>query len=398
MAQRLVIYLQNLNPDIGAPVGFAVELAGEIIDHGSAPLSALAKMQHNRSVVVIINAAEVLLAQVRVPSSNLAKIRQALPSLLEEQLSEDIDQLHFALAKREGDNCAVLVMNKARLRAYMALLQNAGIFARQLIPSSLALPFAEHHWGALIEGDSAQVRYQPYAAFLAPVASMGDYVTWAAPEEPTRLTLFAPADNTASAWHQLALEGVEVNLRSTPQAVVTLAANLPSAAYNLLQGDMLPKRRKNALWQNWLPTAVLLAILLVVYLVVNVISGYRLNQQNAQLYQEIQKTYRQVFPGSRMVALALLPKQIDSKLAALGGNSGTDPMALLAPALAVVSKSKLTLLGFEYHHNALELELKSDDMAALDQLKQQLLAQNLNAELAGASNRDGKVIGTVKVQ
>ena len=50
--------------------------------------------------------ADVLLAEPDVPVKAGARLQQLVPYALEEQLAENIDELHFALGKRSADSHA----------------------------------------------------------------------------------------------------------------------------------------------------------------------------------------------------------------------------------------------------------------------------------------------------
>ena len=53
-----------------------------------------------RRVCVLVPGTDVLLAEPEFPVKAGAKLQQVVPYALEEQLAEDIDDLHFAIGKR----------------------------------------------------------------------------------------------------------------------------------------------------------------------------------------------------------------------------------------------------------------------------------------------------------
>ena len=53
---------------------------------------------------VLVPGTDVLLAEPELPAKAGAKLQQIVPYALEEQLAEDIDDLHFAIGKRAGDS------------------------------------------------------------------------------------------------------------------------------------------------------------------------------------------------------------------------------------------------------------------------------------------------------
>ena len=64
-------------------------------------------------VVVLVSGADGLLTRVSIPGSSRQKLLRAVPYALEEQLSEDVDNLHFALGTTlEDEGWPVAVIRK----------------------------------------------------------------------------------------------------------------------------------------------------------------------------------------------------------------------------------------------------------------------------------------------
>ncbi len=91
----------------------------------SGPLTLAAARAAGRRVCVLVPGADVLLAEPEVPVKAGAKLQQLLPYALEEQLADDIDDLHFAVGKRAGDSSRspVAVVARALLDEWLATLR-----------------------------------------------------------------------------------------------------------------------------------------------------------------------------------------------------------------------------------------------------------------------------------
>jgi general secretion pathway protein L len=63
------------------------------------PLSLAAAVSRSAKVVILAPATQILLAEPELPPGSGAKLARAVPFALEEQLTEDIDDLVFALGK-----------------------------------------------------------------------------------------------------------------------------------------------------------------------------------------------------------------------------------------------------------------------------------------------------------
>src|SRR6201999_1445602 len=70
----------------------------------SGPLSLAAPRSAGRRICVLVPGTDVLLTDPEVPTKAGTKLQQVVPYALEEQLADDIDDLHFAIGKRPADS------------------------------------------------------------------------------------------------------------------------------------------------------------------------------------------------------------------------------------------------------------------------------------------------------
>src|SRR5687768_2774709 len=81
----------------------------------------LAVLAAGRQVALVAPAADVALFSVPLPAGNEARLQQLAPFALEEQVSEDLDQLHFAVGARDGaGQVAVAVASRERMQYWLA--------------------------------------------------------------------------------------------------------------------------------------------------------------------------------------------------------------------------------------------------------------------------------------
>src|SRR5262249_7770989 len=87
----------------------------------SGPLSLAATRAVGRRICVLVPGTDVLLAEPEVPMKAGTKLQQVVPYALEEQLADDIDDLHFAIGKRAPDSqrTPVAVIRKALMEEWL---------------------------------------------------------------------------------------------------------------------------------------------------------------------------------------------------------------------------------------------------------------------------------------
>ena len=92
------------------------------------PLSLAAAVARSAKVVVVAPATQILLAEPELPPGTGLKLARAVPFALEEQLTEDIDLLVFALGKRRATGgTPVAVVSRSVLQGWVSDLASAGI-------------------------------------------------------------------------------------------------------------------------------------------------------------------------------------------------------------------------------------------------------------------------------
>src|ERR1044072_4430441 len=108
----------------------------------------------NRKVVVLVPGTDALLAEPVLPVKSGVKLAQVVPFALEEHLASDVEDLHFAVGKREvRPGTPVTVVSRARMEAWQALLVNSGLQADAIYPETAALAETPHANPPLIDGD-----------------------------------------------------------------------------------------------------------------------------------------------------------------------------------------------------------------------------------------------------
>src|SRR5882762_7614833 len=106
-----------------------IDDAGEPAEaRARGPLTLAAAVGRSAKVVVIAPATQILLAEPELPPGGGVKLARAVPFALEEQLTEDIDQLVFALGKRRSTGgTPVAVVSRSLLESWLSDLHAAEI-------------------------------------------------------------------------------------------------------------------------------------------------------------------------------------------------------------------------------------------------------------------------------
>src|ERR1700739_297455 len=96
------------------------EAGSSITAKQRGPLGLAAVLARSAKVVVLAPATQILLAEPELPPGSGVKLARAVPFALEEQLTEDVDELCFALGRRQPNGRApVAVVSRDLLKAWL---------------------------------------------------------------------------------------------------------------------------------------------------------------------------------------------------------------------------------------------------------------------------------------
>jgi general secretion pathway protein L len=337
-------------------------------------------------IIVWTPAAETLLLRARLPTRSSAKIVQALPYALEEQLIEPPESLHFAFAHEADGALAVAVTRRERMESWLAALAAAGLAPTRLAPVTLSLPLADRAWTLSFVDGEIVLRSGVRAGLGGPAeprppAWLHAVLAEARGESgaPERILLVdAPADLDSAAWR----EGLGLPL----EAMRPGEAAVPEAPLDLLQQHYAPRARMAALKRAYVPAAALLAAWLLATLAFDAIEWARLSRAAGAAEEEMRTLLTKSFPETR--AILDPAEQMRRGLEDLSARSGIaapgDMLSLLARAApAIERESRLRVQGVEYADRALAIRLVASEADA-ESLARTLRARSLEVEVQRA--------------
>ncbi|MFP4244512.1 MAG: type II secretion system protein GspL [Ectothiorhodospira sp.] len=373
--------------------------------HGPVSLEALAPRLKGRTWDILAPGNRVLLTRVHLPTRNPRAIQRALPYALEDQLAEDVEDLHFVPGARLPDGALpVAVVARGDMDAWTQALGAAGIQLRSMVPETALLPVPEDGWCLWLEGERA---------WLAPgdACGLGLDRTQAAfwvrrqweqtPEgrRPGRITLHridAPRAEDTDLQALTERPGLELHWEgSAPGLMETLATRWPARPpLNLLTGPYALREGRGQGWRPWRAAAVLFVAVLLVQLTSQLWGLQALERERGRLEERIRQVYGQTFPGGRIVDPR---RQMESALRQWergdGGAGGDGLAALLGRAGPVLAGAEgLTLRSLRYQSGRLDLDLDLADLQTLDRLKTRLESEaGQPVEIRSASAREDRV-------
>ncbi|MEA3183458.1 MAG: ral secretion pathway protein [Gammaproteobacteria bacterium] len=365
----------------------------------SGPLSLAAPRAVGRRICVLVPGTDVLLTEPEVPMKAGTKLHQVVPFALEEQLADDIDDLHFAIGKRAADSAKtpVAVIRRSLMDEWLTALRSNGLDPESMYTESDLLPQNPGQAIALMEEDVVVVRPPSGSPVTLPVEALGEALEIAqqgtgdqAATGGRGLILYTGA----AEWHQHSakiealrerFDGIKIQLLSAGPLAL-FGQQLPTATpINLLQGSYAPTKASTVGWQSWKVAAILLVCLIGLHVAGKAAELTALKHSEHTLDASIGDTFRQAMPGETNSTNAR--QRMEQRLAAAqnaGGPDGLLPaLQALVDARAAAPGAKLKALS--YRQGTVDMKVAAKDATSLDHLTQSLKSRGRQAELTSGN-------------
>ncbi|HUX73911.1 MAG TPA: type II secretion system protein GspL [Steroidobacteraceae bacterium] len=372
--------------------------------HAAAAAAAAAR------VVVLVPATQVLLAEPELPPGSGARLARAVPFALEEQLTEDIDQLCFAIGRRNARGATpVAVVSRTTMQAWLAVLGGAGI-APAAIYADIALmadnPGQTVLW---LERERLAVRRPgalPFAVEVAPVtdALMIAGVIADPDADPSaagaRLAESAILYATREDWTRIQAEFEDL-MEQFATLRIQLLADGPlhwlarqlhaGDAVNLLQGEFAATSEYRNRWREWRVAAMLALGLLGAHVAAQAIQLHHANEQTAMLDGQITRLFAATLPNE---TLRDARRQMQARLASIRrGGGGAQVFLHLMQALgrALGQNPQTRIDALSFRERSLEMQASAASIDVFARLVQALGTQGVTAAIESSRPNAGGI-------
>jgi general secretion pathway protein L len=367
----------------------------------TGPLAQAAMRAPGRHVCVLVPSTDVLLAEPEVPVKAGTKLQQVVPYALEEQLAQDIDDLHFAIGKRAPDSATtpVAVVAHALMDDWLATLKAAGLAPEFMYADSDLLPENPGHAVALLESDIIVVRPPMGPAITMPVDAITEALELArhsgesAEQSGRGLILYTGA----AEWQQYSpqveavrerFDGIRVQLL-TSGPLPLYVQQLPTAKpINLLQGRYVQQDTRAVGWRAWRVAAVLLVALVGLHVAGKAGELFMLERAEKSVDASIDQAFRAAMPGEQNSIDAR--RRMEQRLATVRGGGGTALLTALGALVQARNSAPGTVVqALSFRDGALELKISAPSADSIERVNQSLRSNGWNADISG-----GNVVGT----
>lgn len=405
----IVLLPEHLQPDSPGPVRmhwWHTDRDGSLVDAGLNTLDELHAQYPAERMRALVPPSAVTLYRVRLPVRKASAVRAALPYALEDYLSQELEELHFAAGpRRPDDRVAAAVVEQSNMVFWQALFEQARWRLEALMPLS------ELH-AELPPAGVLRVQRSPWPTDMPLV------IVTAADQEPVmmeegllafwlqrRLADRDPEDRIIELY---GVDAATLNLDVDTQIIAgpdltpdLLAPALRRATgtrpvFNLLTGPYASSMAAPP-WRKMRTTMIAAGVLLAVLATQFGLESWTLARERDRLQAEINSLFDITLPSSRRVdPVTQFREALERGTSSANGGMG----GLLYEVLAAASSkdSKADIREFRATPVDIEIELHVASFAELETIRANLAAKpQLRESLQGADSGAEGVTARLKV-
>ena len=378
---------------------------GAVLESGQDELTALRARFPAERLRLLAPANTTNLYRVSIPVRRASAVRAALPFALEDQLGQELEELHLVAGPRRADGRFVAAVTEHRyMEDWVQLAQSTGWRADALLPQ-LAL----HQPQSPEQGLRIQPSPWPGQSDMALVTS--------ADQEPVLLEQgllgfwlqqrLGQLDEPQRQLELLGYQPVELGLdeslcrvEAAPADGLTEAlapAQQTARPLNLLTGPYTSGMATPP-WRKLRPALVAAGVLLAVLVSQQVVQSVALNSERERLRTQIDQLFDETLPKSRRVEPVTQFRQVLDGGGAQTAQNGMG--SLLHDVLAAVGgQGEAKIQQVRATPGEVELELQLPSFAELEKLRGKLAADtSLSENLQGADSQSDGVTARLRVQ
>lgn len=380
--------------------------SGELNDAGE--LHMLTDHGSNREVKVLVPGSEVTLKTVTLPGKFSRQLQAALPFMLEDDLTQDVDKLFFAVGDKgvvDGKHTIdVAIVDRQLMVGWQSWLAEAQLQATTFLPDALCLPLYEHGCSGIELNNQWLVRSGKWQSSSIDSPWFADYLNFSAfqfdltkEEDSEQHYTFVTHSPCLVSADNLTIE------EQTPELPLKLLmSNIKAGGFNLLQGDFAFKKEGSKFWKTWQTAIVIAGLAIVMQIAYRGGMAWHYGSELENEKQVLTDMYRKAFPGKKTRAI-LIAGELRRKVKALDGGKGGNAgfMAMLSQLSGLLAKSDgfvPNTLKYDAKRNEIRMDATANSFQEFEKFKTEAEKLGFTVQQGSLSNNGDKVDGSISVR
>ena len=323
-----------------------------------------------------------------MPVRNRQKLLAAIPYAIEDSLITPVDELHFTLLHSGADNRVIFAyVERQLMKAWLEQAEQADINLVAIIPDYLLLPYATPTSAVISMGRNGRVHLRS-GLYQGATTDLRNLPIWLA-ELDENAELVVDEKQTEHFTAILAEKARVVDIGAS--LADWLSHGVPVHDAMLLHGEFEQGSTSSLLKRYW-PAVAMIVLAAFIKIGSDLGEIVWLQKTQAQIEQNMQSLYQELFPGSRLLpgrARVQTRNKMASLQSAAGGNDFT---YLLVTTSGLLKNQRATVEEIDYREGRLVTVLTLNDFAHLDRVRQQLQKEpSIKVSLKQSGARGNKV-------
>ena len=398
MAEQLIIQLLAENTEEDGTIerhfrwGFADDLSNWAAEaHQGDSQSLLATLEGSqRPVILLLPGHRVVTSLLPFNKKEAKHFLKLLPYEIEDDVLSSVDDLHFSVGAKTDDTIVVAYVDKHWFSELMHWCESVGIVVErsmadfqclQSVGDELTLWFTgDYLWGHRANGIGFSV-----AQHLSPALLKDLLANQQDPEFPWVVNVYVPDNETKELVETHVMPPVEYHLTVGEPMFDFAAAN----AMDFSVGSFGKKLPVNEWWQQVRGVSILAAAAFVLFVGVTALDIFSLQKQREQNQIALVDSYRTVVPsGPTEGAVRRLQARLGNDNTA--ANEPSNSVYLLSKIAPILSNLSIEMdtLNYSQRDTALRVNVKAQSFNNIEQLRQRLSGEGVQAELQSSNAVD----------
>ncbi len=344
-----------------------------------------------QSVCLLLPGTDVVCQTVGFNRQEKKHLARLIPYELEEELTDEIEDLHFAFGAIGDEEAVTAYTDAEQLSQDIEALESIGLTVSHCLPEPLMLERLDTGWGLRLD-DYLHVHYGPGLGFTVDRAlAAAALSSLSETKQPEHLLLMAEDPPTLEALRNML--PLELTQHLVEEQIDTKICDQWESldgqrvgVLDLRQGKFARQLPLAKWWLEWRSTAVVTGIALLAFFGLNLAQIQINNAKQQAVLTQINQVYRQVVPQG---AVSDPERQLKQKVSAFeGGSGGGSVMAMLAKVAPMVAKAEdvnLRNLRYDNQRGTMDITLTAKSYSTALDLSNQIQSTGLDAQLSGVN-------------
>ena len=374
----------------------------DLIKHGN--LNDISDQEKNNTVIIMLPGQEILSKSLILPIKSNAKLKQAIPFAMEDDIASDINDCHFAFEKSEIDESIIVnVIDRKLFKNYLNQLKEINISPSFVVSENSCVYKTEDTINLIIEDAKAHGRCgfkEPYTLDIMDLTN----IIKALESNNNNHIQISLSKNNDSLIKQIS--GLTDTYKSVDTKILSKGAfqefiknYFVQDHINLLQGDFKPKIKFEKVFKPWKKSAVLAIFLLLSLSINNVLTTNKLINYEADLSAYFLNEYKYFFNNARNVDDPIRIVNSIKNGAQLNMNNSIFLNGLNIISESVAKENNVQLSSINFTDNRFNLRVLTSTLTSLDSLITSINTNgSLNAIIQTTNQSDNKVESRIEIQ